>query len=56
MTNMVGAGVATIVVARWENEFDAAKAVAVLNGAAIEPPEPKPSPASSAEDIQTVAE
>ena len=32
MTNMVGAGVATIVVARWENDFDQAKAVAVLDG------------------------
>ncbi len=31
MTNMVGNGVATIVVAKWENEFDAAKAAEVLN-------------------------
>jgi len=31
MTNMVGNAVATVVVARWENEFDAVKARAVLN-------------------------
>jgi aerobic C4-dicarboxylate transport protein len=53
MTNMVGAGVATVVIARWENEFDQARAVAVLNGADLEPPEPKASPA---EEVQTVAE
>jgi len=54
MTNMVGAGVATIVIARWENEFDMAKAVAVLNEAQIEPLEPKPSATSP--EIQTVVE
>ncbi len=32
MTNMVGNSVATVVIARWENEFDSAKAVRVLNG------------------------
>jgi aerobic C4-dicarboxylate transport protein len=37
MTNMVGNGVATIVVARWENEFDAVRANAVLNGEVKEP-------------------
>ena len=31
MTNMVGNGVATIVIARWENEFDAVRAEQVLN-------------------------
>ncbi len=31
MTNMVGNGVATIVIARWENEFDAKKAARVLD-------------------------
>ena len=31
MTNMVGNGVATIVIARWENEFDAKQADKVLN-------------------------
>ena len=31
MTNMLGNGVATIVVARWENEFDAKKAAAILD-------------------------
>jgi aerobic C4-dicarboxylate transport protein len=36
MTNMVGAGVATIVIARWENEFDQARAIAVLNGAEVQ--------------------
>lgn len=32
MTNMVGNGVATIIVAKWENEFDAARARRVLDG------------------------
>ena len=32
MTNMVGNGVATIIVAKWENEFDAERAKRVLNG------------------------
>jgi len=32
MTNMVGNSVATVVIARWENEFDAAKADRALNG------------------------
>ncbi|MSU51297.1 MAG: C4-dicarboxylate transporter DctA [Opitutus sp.] len=32
MTNLVGNGVATIVVAKWENEFDATRARMVLNG------------------------
>ncbi|HSU56134.1 MAG TPA: dicarboxylate/amino acid:cation symporter [Candidatus Dormibacteraeota bacterium] len=32
MTNMVGNGVATVVIARWENEFDVAQAQRVLNG------------------------
>ncbi len=31
MTNMVGNGVATIVIAKWENEFDAERAQKVLN-------------------------
>jgi aerobic C4-dicarboxylate transport protein len=38
MTNMVGNGVATVVIARWENEFDAAQANRVLNEPASEPP------------------
>ncbi len=42
MTNMVGNGVATIIVARWENEFDVQKAAAVLGGEV--PPEPSPPP------------
>ncbi len=32
MTNLVGNGVATIVMARWENEFDSERAARVLNG------------------------
>jgi aerobic C4-dicarboxylate transport protein len=32
VTNLIGNGVATIVVAKWEGEFDAARAEAVLNG------------------------
>lgn len=38
MTNMVGNSVATIIVARWEKEFDAASAVRVLNGERGEQP------------------
>jgi aerobic C4-dicarboxylate transport protein len=36
MTNMVGNSVATIIVARWEGEFDAAKAARVLDGEVAE--------------------
>jgi aerobic C4-dicarboxylate transport protein len=32
VTNLIGNGVATIVIARWEGEFDGAKAAQVLNG------------------------
>jgi aerobic C4-dicarboxylate transport protein len=32
LINVIGNGVATIVVARWEGEFDVAKAQAILNG------------------------
>lgn len=32
VTNLIGNGIATIVVARWEKEFDAERAAAVLNG------------------------
>jgi aerobic C4-dicarboxylate transport protein len=38
MTNMIGNGVATVVIARWENEFDGAQAIRVLNGQAADPP------------------
>ncbi len=55
MTNMVGAGVATIVVARWENEFDGARAVAVLNGDESELPEVKESPPETGGEVETVA-
>jgi len=44
LTNLVGNGVATIVVAQWENEFDAGRARRVLNGESVpvvaEIPEP----------------
>jgi aerobic C4-dicarboxylate transport protein len=33
----VGNGVATIVVAKWENEFDAERARKVLNGEPVSP-------------------
>jgi aerobic C4-dicarboxylate transport protein len=36
LTNLVGNGVATIVVAKWENEFDAERARRVLDGEAVE--------------------
>src|SRR5262249_42709646 len=32
VTNLIGNGIATVVVARWEKQFDAKKAAAVLNG------------------------
>jgi len=36
VTNLIGNSIATVVVARWENEFDARRAAAILNGAAPE--------------------
>jgi aerobic C4-dicarboxylate transport protein len=42
MTNMIGNGVATIVIAKWENAFDAERARRVLNGETLELPEEKP--------------
>jgi aerobic C4-dicarboxylate transport protein len=35
-TNVVGNGVATVVIAKWENEFDQERALAVLNQPADE--------------------
>ena len=32
LTNLIGNGVATVVVAKWEGEFDADRAKMVLNG------------------------
>ena len=58
MTNMVGNGVATIVIARWENEFDAKQANRVLNENALEPPKNVPStqmpdtPAEAIRDLE----
>lgn len=56
MTNMVGNGVATIVIAKWENEFDAIRAHNVLNEPTFIPPE-QPTiqmPASPAEPIHNL--
>ncbi|MBI3653524.1 MAG: dicarboxylate/amino acid:cation symporter [Acidobacteria bacterium] len=36
ITNLIGNGVATIVVARWENEFDDARAARILHSSVIE--------------------
>ncbi len=36
-TNLIGNGVATIVVAKWEGEFDAARAAAILSGKTLLP-------------------
>jgi aerobic C4-dicarboxylate transport protein len=54
MTNMVGNGVATIVIAKWENEFDAIRAHNVLNEPTFIPPEQPPiqMPATPAEAIR----
>ncbi|MGA2242888.1 MAG: C4-dicarboxylate transporter DctA [Verrucomicrobiota bacterium] len=38
VTNLIGNGLATIVVARWEKAFDEKRAIAMLNGAANESP------------------
>lgn len=32
LTNLIGNGVATVVIAKWEGEFDAERAARVLNG------------------------
>src|SRR5262249_62034669 len=37
MTNMIGNGVATVVIARWENQFDAKRANRVLTDGPAEP-------------------
>jgi Na+/H+-dicarboxylate symporter len=36
LTNLAGNAVATIVVAKWENEFDGSKAGAVQPGSAVD--------------------
>jgi len=52
MTNMVGNGVATIVIARWEKEFDPGRANHVLNEPTFVPAEkPLQMPESPAEAI-----
>jgi aerobic C4-dicarboxylate transport protein len=58
MTNMVGNGVATIVIARWENEFDAIRAEQVLNDKAPPPlasesPAIPESPAEALRDLKS---
>jgi aerobic C4-dicarboxylate transport protein len=60
MTNMVGNGVATIVIAKWENEFDAIRAHNVLNEPTFIPPEQPavqmPStPAEAIHDLDKIA-
>jgi aerobic C4-dicarboxylate transport protein len=42
VTNLIGNGVATIVIAKWENEFDADRAARVLNGELVEDRLPVP--------------
>jgi aerobic C4-dicarboxylate transport protein len=43
MTNMVGNAVATVVIARWENDLNLDQAARVLNGETVEPPTVKES-------------
>lgn len=50
MTNMIGAGVATIVIARWEKQFDQAKVLAALKGESASAMGPARSPAHPAEE------
>jgi aerobic C4-dicarboxylate transport protein len=58
MTNMVGNGVATIIVAKWENEFDASRAKLVLDevlpesAATVQPPPPPSQVPPAARPIQ----
>jgi aerobic C4-dicarboxylate transport protein len=57
MTNMVGNGVATIVIGRWEKEFDANRARRVLDGREFEPkhldtPHMPETPAEAVEDLK----
>jgi aerobic C4-dicarboxylate transport protein len=51
VTNLIGNGVATITISRWENAFDAKKAEAILNGddAIIEPEIVRSAPASASD-------
>jgi aerobic C4-dicarboxylate transport protein len=60
MTNMVGNGVATIVIAKWENEFDLIRANHVLNEPTFIPAEQPPvhmpaSPAEAIRDLDKIA-
>jgi aerobic C4-dicarboxylate transport protein len=60
MTNMVGNGVATIVIAKWENEFDHIRANHVLNEPTFIPPEQPPvhmpaSPSEAISDLDKIA-
>jgi len=59
MTNMVGNGVATIVIAKWENEFDAVRANHVLNEPTFVPVERSVqlpgSPAEAIRDLDKIA-
>jgi aerobic C4-dicarboxylate transport protein len=50
MTNMVGNGVATIIVARWENEFDAPQAALALGGGQSRAPATVVGPAGAVSD------
>src|ERR1051325_7351897 len=57
MTNMVGNGVATIVIAKWENELDHTRARRVLDGREFEPrhldtPQMPETPAEAVEDLK----
>ena len=57
MTNMVGNGVATVVMAKWENEFDADRARRVLDSRDHEPAKPPSAhmpetPAEAVEDLK----
>ena len=37
VTNLIGNGIATITVARWEKAFNEQQATAILNGTGVEP-------------------
>jgi len=59
MTNLVGNGVATLLIARWENELDTNRATSVLDEnlpdkALLEPPPPAAPPTESERHLESV--
>ena len=51
VTNLIGNGVATIVLSRWENEFDPEKAKEMLNPGCPIPTAPSSAPEAAVEAL-----